>query len=761
MPRRKRKLSFWEKLNINPDINRGLLAILLLVVGGLSALAFFNLAGVAGEFIDALLAITFGSVRYVFPIVLILIAILIIKDLDYDYQPTHWLGSILFFLSFNGLVHIQQSLGNLTNLAIQGKFGGLIGLILSWPLLKYLGYWGGLIVLIGILIISIVFLFNTSLAQIVELHRKLFLALGWIGKQIISLSVLFKRDPQQTKFKINGKYSKIDEGDDDEEDEEIEYEDNELKGYDEEDEEEEIEYEDNEDIKKPQVIIRDLPPINLLYTSKDKPTAGDVKANAGTIKDTFANFGIDVSMGGVQIGPTVTQYSFKPAKGIKLSRITSLGNNLALSLAAHPIRIEAPIPGKSLVGIEVPNKKVAMVTLRELLESKEWKKKPSNMQIGLGKDVAGKVWFGDLPKMPHILIAGATGSGKTVCINTVLLSLLYQNNASTLRLIMVDPKRVELTMYNGIPHLLTPVITDPKKTVNALRWTINEMNRRFGLLSQQSKREIHTYNDSVNEEDRLPHIVFIIDELADLMTMAASEVEAGIIRLAQMARAVGIHLIIATQRPSAEVITGLMKANIPARIAFSVASQIDSRTILDCSGAEKLLGRGDMLYLTAELSKPKRIQGAFVSEEELQRVIKHLKGDEEPEYDDDIISNNGLTQNGTVNMFGGANDDYDSKFGEAKDLILRSGKASASLLQRHLRIGYARAARVLDELEEAGIVGPADGAKPREVFTEHLRSKLEKEYEEEQTMDAGGSAVFDNEPEKDSNNNENENNKEI
>ncbi|PLX26400.1 cell division protein FtsK [Candidatus Parcubacteria bacterium] len=431
-------------------------------------------------------------------------------------------------------------------------------------------------------------------------------------------------------------------------------------------------------------------------------------------------------MGEVRVGPTVTQYSLKPDKGMKLSRITSLSNDLALALAAHPIRIEAPIPGKALVGIEVPNQKTALVSFKELLETKEFKRRNHNLMMALGKDVAGKTWFADLPKMPHLLIAGATGSGKTVCVNTILMSLLYQNTAETLRMIMVDPKRVELTLYNGIPHLLTPVITNTQKTVNALKWCIGEMDRRFELLASVGSRDISSYN-AKHPDTKIPHIVFVIDELADLMATAASEVEAGIIRLAQMARAVGIHLIVATQRPSVDVITGLMKANIPGRIAFSVASLIDSRTILDSPGAEKLLGRGDMLYQTAELSKPVRIQGAFISEEELKSVVDYLKGDEEPEYDESIVE---TQKSGTANMFGGASDDQDPLFDEAKDVILKAGKASASFLQRRLKVGYARAARILDELEEAGIIGPSQGAKPREI--------LVTENEVSNPMNAGG-----------------------
>ncbi len=740
---RQRRLAFTERVNLNPEISRGLMAILLFSVSGLSILSFFSLAGVAGQFIDSLLALTFGQVRYVFPIILLLSAILLIKDLDYEYRSTHILGGVLFFLSFNGLVHLQKPLNEMVDSALQGYGGGLVGVALAWPLLKYAGFWGGLVVLLGLLFAALVFLFNTSLAQVVALHKKLFLVLGWSGRKIIDFFYSFKN--KSPAFSIQGDYRLAsseralltpDKNDDGEEETRLFQhraivKKHEMHGGGGE--------EDIPITTKSKAPVRDLPPISLLRTTKSIPTSGDIKNNAEIIKDTFQNFGIEVDMGEVRVGPTVTQYSLKPSKGVKLTRITSLSNDLSLALAAHPIRIEAPIPGKSLVGIEVPNEKVAVVTLKELLESPEYQKREHNMQIALGKDVAGKVWLGDLPKMPHLLIAGATGSGKTVCINTIILSLLFQNTPETLRLIMVDPKRVELTIYNGIPHLLTPVITDSSKTINALKWTIGEMERRFDVLAASEKRDIASYNKEALE--KMPHIVFIIDELADLMATTASEVEAGIIRLAQMARAVGIHLIVATQRPSVEVITGLMKANIPARIAFSVASLIDSRTILDCAGAEKLLGRGDMLFLTAELTKPRRLQGAFVSEEEMKEVVNHLKGDEPPEYNESVVSKGGGAI-GTVNMFGGPSDDQDPIFEEAKQLVLESGKASASLLQRRLRVGYARAARLLDELEEAGIVGPADGAKPREVFTEHLhREEPEEMPDEEQTMDAGGTVL--------------------
>lgn len=754
---RQRRVTWYEKVDYNPEISRGLMAIILFVVAGLSILSFFNAAGVAGNFVDSLLAITFGQVRYVFPIVLLALAILIIKDASYNYRPTHIIGATLFFLSFNGLVHIQKPLPALWSLAVQGYGGGIVGMALSWPLLTYVGYWGGMLILLGLLIASLIFLFNTTLATIVELHKKFFYGLGWIGAQVLALVGRFQK---KDSLKIKGEYDSSIASDDDV-----------LSDEDEEEAEDESEEEERRIFKHKAVSAhaaeadraskaaaaekahkaeaekmvlapkhvwsKNLPSLDLLHTSKSKPTSGDIKSNAEVIRDTLHNFGIEVEMGEIRVGPTVTQYSLKPDKGVKLARIMGLSNDLALALAAHPIRIEAPIPGKSLVGIEVPNQKVAMVTLRELLESPEARNREHSMMIALGKDVAGKVWLGDLPKMPHLLIAGTTGSGKTVCINTVILSLLFQNTPETLRLIMVDPKRVELTLYNGIPHLLTPVITDAIKTVNALKWTIGEMDRRFTLLSGAGKRDIQSYNKTA--EEKLPYIVFVIDELADLMAMAPAEVEAGIIRIAQMARAVGIHLVVATQRPSVEVITGLMKANIPARIAFSVASVIDSRTILDTPGADKLLGRGDMLLLTAELSKPKRLQGAYVSEEEMKSLVDYLKRDEPPHYDDSITAKGGASASGgTINLFGGPADDQDALFNEAKQVVVESGKASASLLQRRLKVGYARAARLLDELEEAGIVGPGEGAKPREVFTEHLMP-TERELEpDEQTMDAGG-----------------------
>jgi S-DNA-T family DNA segregation ATPase FtsK/SpoIIIE len=417
----------------------------------------------------------------------------------------------------------------------------------------------------------------------------------------------------------------------------------------------------------------------------------------------------------IHVGPTVVQYTLKPHEGVKLSKITSLKNDLALALAAPAIRIEAPIPGKSLVGIEVPNEKRTMVRLREILESKEFKKGNSFLKLPLGRDVAGAPIIADLKEMPHLLIAGATGSGKSVGMNTFLISLLYQNSPKDLKLILIDPKQVELKDYNGIPHLLTPVITDPEKANIALRWCVAEMNRRYQECADKGKRNITDYNADESIEEKMSTIIVVIDELADLMMASGKEIEASICRLAQMARAVGIHLIIATQRPSVDVITGLIKANIPSRIAFAVSSSIDSRTILDGTGAEDLLGKGDMLYLPSGMNKPIRIQGIYISTEEIQRVTNRVKLTIEPDYNEEIISTKVVSQK-VQGIPDSTNGDIDPMCDQAIEVIKENRKASASLLQRRLKIGYARAARILDDLEDQGLIGPANGAKPREIF---------------------------------------------
>ena len=463
------------------------------------------------------------------------------------------------------------------------------------------------------------------------------------------------------------------------------------------------------------------PPLDLLNGDKGKPSSGDIKANANIIQRTLENFGIQVEMSEVSVGPTVTQYTLKPAEGVKLSRIVALQNDLSLALAAHPIRVEAPIPGKSLVGIEVPNRSIALVGLRSLLEDTHYQQSTAPMLFTLGRDVTGSAVYADLAKMPHLMIAGSTGSGKSVSMHTIIVSYLYRNPPEVLRFIMIDPKRVELSMYNGIPHLLTPAITDSKKTIQALRWAVREMERRYELLAERGARDLVSYNLKTAEADEdeegpMPYLVIIIDELADLMVAFPREVEGSVVRLAQMARAVGIHLILTTQRPSVEVITGLIKANITSRVAFQTGSQIDSRTIIDMAGAEKLLGNGDMLFMAGDTAKPRRIQGAFVSESEVRKVVDFLKKEAEaPVYDEEITE----MKLQSAGIFGGAPEEADDEmYEEAKEIVIESGKASTSFLQRRLKLGYARAARIMDLLEENGIVGPGSGAKPREVLVD-------------------------------------------
>lgn len=465
------------------------------------------------------------------------------------------------------------------------------------------------------------------------------------------------------------------------------------------------------------------PPISLLEKDRGKAEVGDIKANANIIKRTLLNFGIDVEMDEVSVGPSVTRYALKPAEGVKLSRILALGSDLALALAAHPIRIEAPIPGKSLVGIEIPNSTKSTVGLASLLTSSQYTDSEKPLMVALGKGVSGLPHFANIAKAPHMLIAGATGSGKSVTIHAIITSLLFRNSPDDLKFIMIDPKRVELTLYNKIPHLLTPVITDAKKSILALKWAGKEMSRRYDILEANSVRDIESYHKNVRSStERMPYIAIVLDELADIMQTYPRELEAAIVRLAQMSRAVGIHLILSTQRPSVNVITGLIKANVPSRIALQVASQIDSRTILDNAGAEKLLGAGDMLYQGGDMATPLRLQSAFISESELKRVVDYLHN----QYKDDIRSEISLNQTaaepGSDAIFSSSMGDdvdggeEDDMYEQAKDAVISAGKASTSYLQRKLGVGYSRAARLMDMLESRNIIGPANGSKPREIL---------------------------------------------
>lgn len=459
-----------------------------------------------------------------------------------------------------------------------------------------------------------------------------------------------------------------------------------------------------ENYKKPSVEL-----LNKIDSKTDDKSKKKVLKNASLLEKTLSDFGVEASVNQVTVGPTITRYELQPSPGVKVSKIVNLTDDIALSLAAKSIRIEAPIPGKSAIGIEVPNEEAQMVTLREVLESDEFKKFDSPLAMGLGKDIAGKPIIADIGKMPHLLIAGSTGSGKSVCVNTLINSILYKANPDEVKFLLIDPKVVELANYNGIPHLLIPVVTDPKKAANALNWAVTEMNRRYKLFAETSVKDITSYNEKV--EDKLPKIVIIIDELADLMMVSANDVEDYICRLAQMARAAGMHLIVATQRPSVDVITGVIKANIPSRIAFAVSSQTDSRTILDMGGAEKLLGKGDMLFYPLGAAKPVRLQGAFISEGESEKVIDYVKSqvNEEVKYEECIVDSIAKISKEQAS-------DVDELLNDAIEFVVESSQASASMLQRKFKIGFNRAARLIDAMEERNIVGQSEGSKPRKVL---------------------------------------------
>ncbi len=702
----KRKWQF----DISSETQRGIMAIILLALGLITVFSLFGLAGSLGQIFSTGLNLMVGLGRFLVPVLFFVTVYRLLYPSENELKPIYLIGLGLMGISVFGLLDL-----------ISVAAGGYIGIAITYAFRRFTSVVVAVISLLAVFGCSILIVFNTSIDHIVQRIP----ATNLFGKMLRFLVVLFSsakhhiavaRELAQNQAAEIYPLAQVNQADTLEDEEDFE------------DEAVTTSFSKKtittsasvKSTKPEQMELITVSkqhrhidvPLDLLSGQKSKPTSGDIEHHKRVIVETLQSFGIDVELGPVSIGPTVTQYSFKPASGIKVAQVVSLQNDLALALAAHPIRIEAPIPGKSLIGVEVPNVTAGSVSLRELLESDEFKQRKSNLALLFGRDVAGKPFLAGLDKMPHMLIAGSTGSGKSVCINAVLLSLLYQNGPDNLRLILVDPKRVEFTIYDDIPHLLTPVITDVQKTINALKWTVTEMDRRYEVLAAAKKRDISGYN-ATHPETTLPYIVFVIDELADLMATAPREVEAAIVRLAQMARAVGIHLILATQRPSVDVITGLIKANITARCAFATASLVDSRTILDASGAEKLLGRGDMLYVSAEFNKPKRIQGAFVNEQEVLRVVEYLKQKTKVEYDDSITTKQVSSSLPQAFNDGG---DEDELIPEAKKIIIQAQKASASLLQRRLRVGYARAARLLDILEEQHFIGPADGAKPRDII---------------------------------------------
>lgn len=697
---------------LHPETREGLWTLLLLVLAVLFTLAYFGLAGRVGEYMLSFDRNLLGVLNPLLPLFLYFIVFARVtgRRLGIDLAVKIGVGGLI--VSVATLIHL---IVNRDTGVVFGKGlvegGGYLGMVFAYLLEKGLSFWGAVVIASAAILGALILALKTSLVALLTPHRAV---MGLFGKNNPSVADEEEEDGEEPedeesasaeaaadkpkKGLLGGIFKK-----------------KEVSGT-------VGEPTVFEEPKKPHKIYRKVAlPYDLLNGKVSKPTSGDVEMHMHVIQRTLENFGIPCEMGDYSVGPTVTQYTLKPADGVKLSRLTALSNDLALALAAHPIRIEAPIPGKSLVGIEVPNQAVAVVGLREVIDSDVYRSMRSSLRAALGKDVTGKPWVADLARMPHMLVAGSTGSGKTVCLNSIIVSLLYTNSPDELKLLLVDPKRVELPIYNNIPHMLVPAVTEVPKTINALRWAIGEMDRRFNLLSKFGKRDIGSYNESV--EEKMPYIVVVVDELADLMVSnAAKEVEACIIRLAQMSRAVGIHLILATQRPSVDVITGLIKANITARVAFAVASATDSRTILDQQGAEKLIGRGDMLFLSAELSTPKRLQGAFVGDGEIRKVVDFIIDNyEAPEYTDGVTERSANAP-GSPSVFGEAGGGYDEGgdgdplLNEAQDCIVRAGKASASFLQRRLKVGYARAARILDLLEEKGVIGPGEGAKPRAIL---------------------------------------------
>ncbi len=713
--------SFFDDLS--PQAKQAILAVVVAIIGVFFTASLFEIGGPVGHYTYVALETLFGTGAYLSPLVcaFYVYALLNPKD-DNHVSGSKVIGIALLFISFLGL--LEQSSTDL---------GGWIGKASAVPLNSLLGSPVTFVILIGVVLISTFLIFNTGL-------------------------------------KLPGRKEEMDYENDDDIDNlvlpEEEYDEAEeaptRKGKKGAGEEEAPAETLPAKAKRPMVdtaketlglggkgtgefIVSTFrgtyapPPLSLLKKDAGKAQTGDVKANANIIKRTLKEFGINVEMDAVEVGPTITRYALKPAQGVKIARIVGLQQELQLNLSTGALRIEAPIPGKSLVGIEIPNLQRATVGLASLLKTPEYTDSPHPLLVALGKDVTGHAHFANVARMPHALIAGTTGSGKSIMIHNLVVSLLFRNSPEQLRLFMVDPKRVELTLYEGIPHLLSPVITDAKKTLHMLKWAVKEMERRYDVLQGHKIQNIDSYHTNVfqpakkeweangsPEEERadlpeaMPYIVIIMDELADLMSAFPRELEALIVRLAQMSRAVGIHLILATQRPSVNVITGTIKANIPTRLAFNVASQIDSRTIIDQVGADKLLGRGDMLFLSSDAPKPIRLQSAFVSEEETKNVVTYLKEQVAGQGLSDSINfdeKGGGTGDSFIGLLqGNDGDDDDELFEDARQAVIEAGKASTSYLQRKLRVGYSRAARLIDLLEERGVIGPADGAKPRQIL---------------------------------------------
>lgn len=702
-----------EKINLKSETVHWVVAIIFFVLAVFLILASINKGGVVGNNTYGGLSYLLGIGYFLLPTLFLILSISYTREVKTNFTNIRIFGSFLFVISGLGIIN-----------SISNGEGGVVGNLISSPLIKFFDFSASLIFLSAMMLISLIIIFDT--------------------KPSLSSLLFWRKDIDENLDEEEGEEEeiKIKEEPPEEKEEGPKKEKSALAGIlNFGKKEEESLSKDMEALAKKKFFDKKKVtiPLSLLEKDRGKPGVGDIKANANIIKRALQNFGINVEMDEISIGPSVTRYALKPAEGVKLSRIVGLQNDLSLALAAHPLRIEAPIPGKALVGIEIPNTTKTTVGLGTLFLANAFTDTVYPLNIALGKDISGNAHFANLAKAPHMLIAGSTGSGKSVTIHTLLVSLLYRNGPEELRFIMIDPKRVELTLYKNIPHLLTPVITDPKKAILALKWAIKEMERRYELLEEKSVRDIQSYHKTILEPARkqlaskknidgseevpeaMPYIVVVIDELADIMQSYPRELESSIVRLAQMSRAVGIHLILSTQRPSVNVITGLIKANIPTRLALQVASQVDSRTILDMSGAEKLLGAGDMLYLSGEMSKPRRIQAAYISENEVKNVVKFLKNAYADEIPDEIdISIAGQDKNslyeGILESEGLEDDSEDDLYETAKEEVINAKKASTSYIQRKMRIGYARAARLMDMLEDRGVIGPADGSRAREIL---------------------------------------------
>ncbi len=773
MGRRKKEIVKEEDVNdisqkhLSEETKRSIAAVISVFIAVLFILGFFGVAGLVGKYLDLFARSVFGWGKWLFPMLLLLSGMVLLRKTIRFYLVSI-LGLSIVFTALLGFFHIFFDESAYREIISLGSGGGYVGYGLAVGGILLFGKIGAVIALTVLAIIGVLVAFNSSLLPVYDrlLH---------FGK-VIGKKGSFKSKEGDENGVPDEEGDAIGADVSSEFPSELNMEKPVLSEIEDEvpegasnigtirfqgvDGSSEVETEDVHRNDDAEVSLRndrsqragitqretsedkewELPSLDILKSKGVDFVSGDIEQNREIIQNTLKQFDIDVEAGGEKLGPTVTQYMFRPAAGVKLERITALSNNLAMALSAQSIRIEAPIPGKSMVGIEVPNRNRGTVCLREVLESSEYQSKSSTLMVPLGKSVSGDVEMGDLEKMPHLLIAGTTGSGKSVCINAILTALLYQNTPEQLQLILVDPKRVELTLYNGIPHLKSDVIVDNKKVLGALKWAVGEMERRYRILQENESRNIEAYNQRVLQRRSrgsldlayMPFIVIVIDELADLMGTHGKEVEGAIARLAQMSRAVGIHLVIATQRPDVHVLTGLIKNNISSRIAFKVPTQIDSRTILDKGGAEKLLGLGDMLYVHSANPSPTRIQGVFLSTKEVKRMVRFWRKQEEVhqlDEDDSQDIEEGVVKMGDISEKVGSfhekldvdalsheDDARDSLFDEAKELVQRGGKASTSLIQRHLRIGYNRAARIIDELEAEGVVGPQDGAKPREVY---------------------------------------------